>query len=353
MEDERLKKRPPEELYSDELRKEVRAKDQESELFGSQREEFCRLLEQECSFTREDAEYSHDIRRVLMHIQSKFDLTLDLQRDDFFALLSIGKDMLYDEGRAKFLPFIIRRQRLCRPEYPTARRRFTHFKILSIHPFVYFSEMLPCRFVDFDELLRPFERADEADEGLTDDLKKLLDFCATIHTLNTAYYHAYPKVGVPEEGVSQGEHIQQKRGEANHLVIWRGLPYQILHVLVEADVLKNLSAKERVQHVEEIARMCLHEYFNLSFFHPDILEKPVQAIAHATQLLHSLIAHYGEDPFMREALLRALERERPRFNDDQMMYLQAIYSGEEPTLSQEQLMRIEEITEEKEKPLGN
>lgn len=345
-----IQKQSPVGRYIEALRIDALAQDQENESLRLQRNEFCRLLEKECSFTQEEAENSYDIRRVLMHVQSKFDLTLELGRNDFFTLLSVGKDMLYDEGRAKVLSFIIRRQRLARPEYSKGKKRSPDFRTIAIHPYVYFSELLPCRFVAFDELLAPYERAYDDGETSThriDDLNKILDFCATIHTLNTAYYNTYPKMGVPEEGVSQNEHIRQKRGEANHLVIWRGLPYQILSTLIEADVLKNLPAQQRVRRVEEIARMCLHEYFNLSFFHPHILEKPPQ-IAHAAQLLRSLVARYGDDPFLRGGLDRALEREMPRFDPDQLAYVQAIYNSDEPLLTLDQLMRVEEIVKDKE-----
>lgn len=358
----------------EELRGEALIKDLESESLRRQREEFCRLLVKECSYTQREAEYSYDIRRVLMHIQSGFDLTLELRREDFLALLSIGKDMLYDEGRPKFLPFIIRRQRLARPDYVSKGPPQDNFLAISIHPYVHFSELLPERFVALDELCKPHVRVlgDDKEQRI-DDVYRLLDFCATIHGFNTAYLETHPKIGVPEkgieviehvskkglvakehvkEGVSVEEHMRQKRAEANHLVVWRGLPYEICSILLEADVFKNLPAQQRLHRIEEISRMCLHEYFNSSFFSPTIAESPPR-ITHAEALLQGLIGQYGDDPLMRGGLDRAFEYEKPRLEEAQRAYIQALYDGEVPSLTREQLMTKEDSIQERESPPEN
>ena len=50
---------------------------------------------------------------------------------------------------------------------------------------------------------------------------------------------------------------------------------------------------------------------------------------------------------MRGGLDRAFEYNKPRFSAEQQVYIQALYDGEESDLTREQLLNIEDITQER------
>lgn len=291
-------------------------------------------------------EEMYDTRKILTSMEARYAGGKQVPRKDYQTVLTLGSTLLLQENAKGFIPVLIR------------AKETSDIVALKHHPRWYLKDLILQRFMNEEEFV-PHTNLGPPDD-VARDLHAAINFCLAIHSWNTQYYNRYPSVGVLFSEDSPGRKKFRAGEQANHLVWWRGLPFEICTPLLELGFLDMLDDDTRGPCLEKIIEMCIGELFDESYFGqamdppriPRYAEPPPRR-DFAEQLLSMVIGIYGKDLAVVQARDRYLENENQQYSEPQMHRLENIFFGEEIELTPDQLKRIAEITQEKEKPSEN
>lgn len=301
------------------------------ELFGSSQSEkeyneerarFSALLKVECDISPVEGIEIYDTRKTLMALAVKYAGGKAVPHDEYVTILSLGKKMLQHENKEGFIPFVVR------------NRKKHEFSAIMQYPHSYLTELVLQRFIDTEEMARHEEPV--LGEGVAGDAQAALDFCLDVHAWNTEYYRRFPSVGVLfSEEVAEAKRFRVGE-QANYLVWWRGLPYEISQLLIEFKVLDSLDDSRRDEYLGKLFAMGLEELFDESYFGyetkppaiPRYLEFPPRLL-YGEGILSMLGSQYTDNLVVQATQKKALANEYQQYSQKQLAWLQRIFSGPE------------------------
>jgi|GEM_PF-4127833 len=231
--------------------------------------------------------------------------------DMFFAYLSLGHDLMDQEGRKGIIPAIVHLKRI---EGAIPR-------VLLYSPDFFFTDPV----IDYLLDHQPSKRTKGGGKKYISAVEQTLLFANSIYEWNTAYLRKNqdvgvidPQVRIESKGKQTREIKRQKaiRGpEANYLVYWRGVPFKLYQELTSNRILDWLPSGTRRKALHRIIVEQQHELLYGGYYNPDLLEK-IPRKGDAMAVLRSVKEEYGTasetDPAIRENVnseLRELLRE--------------------------------------------
>lgn len=234
--------------------------------------------------------------------------TGSIHQKDFSAYLSLGYDLMDQEGKMGIIPGIVHLKKI---EGAIPRT-------MLYSPDFFFTDPI----LDYLIEHQPVEGAANAESSrYAAAVREVLLFAHSVYEWNTAYLRKNqlvgtidPEVRIASQGRETRDMKQQKeiRGpEANYLAFWRGIPFTLYREMCDNRILDWLKPHSKRSAIHHIIVEQQHELLYGGYFNPDLLEKIPRKGA-AVSVLQSVKEQYGTasetNPAIRENVNTELRR---------------------------------------------